>query len=821
MLKHHLHNAWRAVRHKKLYTAINILGLSIGLCACMVIFLIARYDLGFDRFHPDADRIYRIVGNIRMPGDRDFFLNCPFPEASGLEHAIPGFEKQVGFHTFGSLVTIPAEKGKPATDFDAHQEGLWATSVILTGPSFFDLFPHQWVVGSPAVLNSPNTVVLAESAARKYFGPMRPDQLIGKTVIYDDSLPVTVAGIVKDWDGLSDLAYTSFISIGTAPNSWVKARFPTADWASLQPHQSQAFVKLAKGVTPEQVNAALADYIRRENPLPMPGASHLKLYLQPLRDLHYASHYQIEDTGDDFRQVYLPLLYGLMGVAAFILVLAIINFINLSTAQSLQRIKEVGIRKVMGSSRKGLILQFVLETFLVTSLAAALALLLVKPAAWLFHDYIPAGVPFSVSMSMLLFVVAIIVFTTLAAGLYPARLLSAYLPVTSLKGSVDRLNTGGARLRKGLIVFQFTISLFFIIGSIVIDRQMSFMHDADKGFSSDAIVTINAWRAKPEQMRLLAEGIRGLAGVKEVVHQGNAPMGWAHNGTSLDYKEGKAQPVSTEVFMQFGGPDFIPFYQMRLLAGRNLRENDSSRGVVINETYAKMLGFAAVDGAVGKRLYRDSLPFFIVGVVGDFHEEGFHAPIKPLVIRSFPRMESSLGVKLATLNRSGGEAKAMIAGMEKVWKGVFPKTPFTYNFLSESITQLYQQEANTAFLMKAATFITVCISCLGLFGLALFTVRRREKEIGIRKVLGATVRSISFLLSRDFLLLVLIALVLSSPIAWWLADWWLSDFAYRAGMNIWVIVEAGFAASFVALLTVGFLALRAARENPVKVLRRE
>jgi hypothetical protein len=821
MLQHHLHNAWRAVRHKKLYTVINILGLSIGLCSCMVIFLIARYDLGFDRFHPDADRIYRIVGDVRMRGDMDFFLNSPFPQASGIEHAIPGFEKQVGFHTFGSLVTIPAEKGKPSVDFDVHQEGRWATSAILTGPSFFDLFPHQWVAGNPAVLNSPNKVVLAESAARKYFGPVAPDQLIGKTVIYDDSLPVTVAGVVRDWDGLSDVAYTSFISISTAPNSWVRNRFPTADWASLQPLQSQAFVKLAKGVTPEQVNAALADFVRRENPLPTPGASHLRFYLQPLRDMHYARNFQIEDTGDDFRQAYLPLLYALMGVAGFILLLAIINFINLSTAQSLQRIKEVGIRKVMGSSRKGLILQFVLETFLVTSFAVVVALLLVKPAAWLFKDYIPYGVGFSFSTGTALFVAVIVGFTTLAAGVYPARLLSSYLPVMSLKGSVDRLNTGGARLRKGLIIFQFTISLFFIIGSIVIGRQMNFMHDADKGFNSDAILTINAWRAQPESMRLLAEGIRGLAGVKEVVQQGNAPMGWAHNGTSLDYKEGKVQPVSTEVFMQFGGPDFIPFYGMKLLAGRNLRDNDSTRGVVINETYVRTLGFSAPDAAVGKLLYRDTLAYSIVGVVGDFHEEGFHAPIKPLVIRSFPRAESSLGVKLATLNRSGGEAKAMIAGIEKVWKRVFPKTPFTYSFLNESITQLYQQEANTAFLMQSATFITVCISCLGLFGLALFTVQRREKEIGVRKVLGASVRSISMLLSRDFLVLVLLALVISTPVAWWLAERWLADFAYRTSMNGWVVFEAGFAAVAVALLTVGFLALRAARENPVRVLRGE
>jgi ABC-type antimicrobial peptide transport system permease subunit len=242
---------------------------------------------------------------------------------------------------------------------------------------------------------------------------------------------------------------------------------------------------------------------------------------------------------------------------------------------------------------------------------------------------------------------------------------------------------------------------------------------------------------------------------------------------------------------------------------------------VINETYSKVLGFSDPTQAVGKLLYRDTLPCSIVGVVADFHQENFHEAIKPLVIRNFPRAESSIGIKLATLNKSGGEAKAIIANIEKVWKDVFPKAPFTFSFLNESITQLYQQEANTAFLVEAAMVITVCISCLGLFGLALFTVRRREKEIGIRKILGATISNISLLLTRDFLLLVLLALVIASPIAWYFADMWLSDFVYRTDMNVWVLVEAGFAAVTVALLTVGFLAMRAARENPVTILKRE
>lgn len=811
--------AWRNVCHNKLYTAIHILGLSIGLCACIVIYLIARYDLGFDSFHPNAGRICRIVGDVRFKDGFNMYLNSPFPQAGGIEHAIPGFEQQVGFHTFAFTVTIPAQNGKQEAQFSTQPDYRWGTSVILTGPSFFDLFPHEWIVGNPAVLNAPGKVVLAESAARKYFGSGSLDRLLGKTVIYDDSLLVTVAGIVKDWNKLSDLDYTSFISISTAPNSWVRNRFPTADWNSLQPHQSQAFVKLAKGVKPEQVNAALADYIRRNNPQMVPGSHDLHLYLQPLRSMHYTPYFHRQDTGDDFRQAYLLLLYALMGVAAFILILAVINFINLSTAQSLQRMKEVGIRKVMGSSRRGLIMQFLVETLLVTTVAVLLSALLVRPALWLFRDYIPSGVSFSFDTGTFLFLASIVVITTLAAGFYPARLLSSYLPVLSLKGALEKIGTGGAGLRKTLIVFQFTISLVFIIGSLVIGRQVGYMRDADKGFSSDAILTLGAWRATSEQMRLLAQGVRRIAGVKDVVLQGNPPMGWAHAGTSLYYKE--KDPQAKSVMVQHGDPGFIPFYGLRLLAGRNLATGDSAREFVINETYAKALGFYELSKAVGKLLYHDTLAYTVVGVIADFHQESFHETIKPMVIWNFPRNERGIGVKLATIGKRGEDAKKTIAAIGVVWKDIFPKIPFTYSFLNESISRLYDEENNTGFLMGAATAITIAISCLGLFGLALFTARRREKEIGIRKVLGATVVNVALLLSRDFVRLVVLALVIASPVAWYFADAWLKDFAYRTTMNVWVLVEAGLAAVTLALLTVGFQAIRAARANPVDVLRSE
>ena len=823
MLGHHLRNAWRTIRHHKLYTFINVLGLSIGICACIVIYLIARYDLGFDKFHPDSDRIYRIVGDVQLPNGNTLFLNTPFDKVAGVEHAIPGFQQQVGFHTLPPFgFTVPAGDGKPATDFDSRQEGGYASSVILTGPSFFDLFPHPWLVGNPNVLKEPNRVVLTADAAQKYFGAFPPDKYIGRTLIFGDSLPLTVAGIVKDWRGLSDLGYTAFISMSTAPNSWLKKQFPTADWSSLQPHQSQAFVKLAPGVQAAQVNAELADFVRKAHASFIPNSKNLRLYLQPLAKMHYTPDFHPTDSGDDFRKAYLPLLYALVGVAFFILVLAIINFVNLSTAQSLQRIKEVGIRKVMGSGRKRLVGQFLTETLIVTGIAVVLSALLVRPAIALFHDYIPAGVHFSFDLGSFGFLAAILLFTTLAAGLYPALLLSAHLPVLSLKGVLSNkgASSGGGRLRKALIVFQFATSLIFIIGSLVIGRQIHYMRNADKGFSTDAICTINTWRAKPEQMQLLAQQIRGLAGVKDVVLQGTTPMGFAHGGGNLLYRGSDLKNMM--VMFQQGDAGFIAFYGMKLLAGRNFRQGDSVREMVINETYSKALGFDNPADAVGHMLYRDStVAYAITGVVADFHQQSFHETIQPEAIWHFPRAEQSIGIKLAVRGQQGASAKAIIASIETEWKKVFPKTPFSFSFLNESITWLYGEETNTAFLMQSAMVITILISCLGLFGLALFTAGRREKEVSIRKVLGATVANVAVLLSRDFVLLVVIALAIASPVAWYFADAWLKDFAYRTTMNAWVLLEAGAAAVALALLTVGFLALRAARQSPATVLRRE
>jgi putative ABC transport system permease protein len=516
----------------------------------------------------------------------------------------------------------------------------------------------------------------------------------------------------------------------------------------------------------------------------------------------------------------LPTLYVLIGVALFILVIAIVNFINLSTAQSILRAKEIGVRKVLGSNKKNILFQFLTETFLLTVLCMIVAVLLVEPVLYLFRDYVPKGVNFHFfSLSTILFLLTVTILTALLAGFYPAKVMAAYLPALSLKGPVFHKGSGKLNLRKTLIVFQFTISLVFIIGAIVIGKQVSFMAKADKGFNTDAIIVVDRHRDKEHKLKLFAEHIRHIAGIRNVIIQGHSPMGFAQG--QEDFTSKRNDPVRQSVLFDEGDENFILFYQMKLLAGKNLAHSDSLQDLVINETYAKALGFENPQDAVGKFLYKNDKPCAIAGVVADFHTGSFHEAIQPVVIGKMPERESSLAIKFDINEKKSADVKKIIAGMENQWKKIFPEDPFNYSFLNESITRLYGQEENTAWLVKAAMSITIFISCMGLFGLGMFTAQRRTKEIGIRKVLGASAADLTAMLSKDFVKLVIIAIIIASPIAWYFMNQWLQDFVYRTNISWWVFVLAGLGAITIALLTVSFQAIKAALASPVKSLRTE
>jgi len=534
-------------------------------------------------------------------------------------------------------------------------------------------------------------------------------------------------------------------------------------------------------------------------------------------------HFDPDLIENSVRTAHRPTLYGLIAIALSILTLAIVNFVNLSTAYSLQRIKEVGLRKVLGSSRAGLVVQFLSESSLLILLSACIALALVNPVFAAFRTFLPPGVHFQLlSWSAAGFLLALVVVTGSLAGWYPARVASAP-GVVSAAGLVrDRSGIRGGEkwlVRRGLIVLQFTVSLVFIMGSLIIARQLRFVQDKDLGFTADAIIEISFPHGDSlRRVKAMEELLRTVPGVSDVARQWVAPM--TDNSKRLFLNLTRNGVSDFEVTQIDGDEHYIPLYGIRLVAGRNLFAADSVKEVVINETLAQKMGYRP-EQALGKMLYWSYQAYSIVGVVADFHTRSLHDPITPVCIINRTDREFNLAVRVASTGQGGGMMKGVLERMEQVWRKIYPAGTWNYRFYDETLALLYEKDRRTEMLVNVALGLSIFISCIGLFGLTLFTVEKRAKEISIRKVLGASVASVLKLLCGEVVGLVGIALLLASPIAWWLMNEWLQGFAYRIAIGLWVFVLAGAATVGVALVTVSMQVMRAATANPVKNLRTE
>ncbi|HEY8970478.1 MAG TPA: FtsX-like permease family protein, partial [Puia sp.] len=653
-----------------------------------------------------------------------------------------------------------------------------------------------------------------ESRARKYFGAVPLNTLVGREIVYQDSLHVHVSGIVRDWSEHTDFPYTDFISLSTVDHSFL---FQSLGLDPSQAHKTTPMVavllKLAPKADPNHVRADLSALYERQG---RAKTIFPRIELQPLNTVHFTA------TGGDgtISTSQLSVLYALLSIALFILILAMINYVNLATAQSLTREKEISIRKIIGSSRTNLIAQLLTETFLLTSLAGCMALLLVGPVLRVFQEFIPSGLRFSLfAPANLLFLLGISILITLLAGLYPARLLSSHLPVAALKGAGAPMGDEKWWIRRGLILFQFTISLLFIIGTMVISRQISFMLHKDLGFRSDAVVTFDTGLQKDSvgKARLLEETIRQVPGVADVARENMPPIGADRGIFTVRQRANSSERLIVEGIT--ADEHYIQLYGIRLLAGRNLFTSDTLKEVLINESLSKALGFRSPDQAVGSRIYTWNKYVPIVGVVADFHKYSYRAPIQPLLIAG--NACTDIAVRLDTKGRSAGETRAILARIQRQWKAFYPHRPFEFSFLDDEIALLYQREQTMEWLMNIATGIALFISCIGLFGLTLYTTARKTREIGIRKVLGAGVTDILSLLGKEFVVLVLIALVIASAGGWYSMQWWLQDYAYRVSIRADVFLLAGATLLLVTILTVGAQSLKAALVSPIKSLRTE
>jgi ABC-type lipoprotein release transport system permease subunit len=824
MLKNYWLIAIRTLWKHKVHAAINVLGLAVGLTACLIIFLMTHFELSYDRFHPGGDRIYRIVQHRKDGNYQSNDAAVQGPVVPTLRGEVTGCQAVSAFLTFDWTVVIPGKNaGQQAKKFDPPPPGT-ANPVIIADPQYFQIFHYQWLAGNPATsLNDPFQVVLSAKEVRQYFGNIPPADAVGRDVIYIsmDTIRTYVSGVVADWDGNTDFPFRDFISYSTARNTFVGKNFLLDKWQGVGDF-SQGLVLLDKGVTAAQVERQFPAFVKKYIPL-RPGAVD-EFSLQPLADIHFNEVYRDSYS----RKAHLPTLYGLMGIAVFILFLAVINFVNLSTAQSLQRTKEVGIRKVLGSRRKDIIFQFLGETFVLTLLAVILSLLITPPVIRLLHDYMPPGLSFEPSIATLLFLVGITIVTALLAGWYPAKIISALLPVLSLKGQATRELKPNRYLHRSLIVFQFAISLIFIIGTVIVARQLHYVLNTDLGFDKDAILTLSV-EGPAKQREALAQELRNVPGVAVVSRNESTPQTSFHGSTPIAYLD---RTVNTGSI--YADTNYLRAFGLKLVAGRNYIANDSVIEYVINETMAAQFGFRRPQDAVGQVLQPGkglratavggpagaTGNGTIVGVVRDFHSASMHQAISPLFLQYGSRV-SQISVRLAREARQPQTVARVLSQVRKLWKATYPNGEMDYSFFDDQIAALYQQEQRISGLMRLAMIIAISISCMGLLGLATFAAEQRQKEIGIRKVMGASVMRIFRMLTVDFLWPVVLAFFIAVPVAWYFLHGWMQGFVYRATVPWWIFGLCGLAAVAVSMLTVSLQALRAAYRNPVDSMRTE
>ncbi|WP_339812048.1 FtsX-like permease family protein [uncultured Imperialibacter sp.] len=803
--------AWRNILRKKMFAFINVIGLAVGISTCFVMLLMIDFENGFDRAHVAGDRIYRIYSSFSgaFTGTNRGTVTGAGPY---IRDNFTQVEKVTQFFDMGgNKVTI----GKPDAEPVIFRDGIKA---VVTDSSFFDMFSaYQWIAGDPKTsLDGINQVVLTETTFRKYFGNevSFADQL-GTTITYRDSIATTLTGVVKDIPFRTDFKFTDFISVATAEKFMVRLN----DWRGTNSGH-QTFIQLKPGTTPSDMTPMLAGLQAKYKETHAENEFQIEYLLQPLSDLHFNPELGIFNSAGDVANKSTLKIFAL--VALLILSIAAINYINLETAQATRRAKEIGIRKVLGSSRANLVLQFLSESLLLTLVAAALALPLSQFALLFFDDFVSPDMSLNLTDPATIgYLAGLVLAVGLAAGVYPAFVLSKFLPVKALKSQIytEKGKSISVILRKTLTIFQFTFSQILIACCLLMIWQINFLSDKELGFKKDEIVVVSTpWRESETKKERLLNELSSLPEISAISVHDDPPSsdGWSSDIFKSYNKEGNE--LIHDVHMKRGRVDYLSFYEIEMIAGRLYLPNDSLKEVVINEKFASDMGCQTPQDAVNQQVSRGDKKYTIVGVVKNFHNRSLHSEIDPMVI-----VYKEDGGDIALKLDAGGlaEADAVVDKIKAVWEGVYPDHPIRYQFLDELVNNFYESERRTVKLASTATIIAIIISCLGLFGLVSFSTIQRTKEIGIRKVLGASVGSIVTLMSRDFLTLVVIASLVAAPVAYWLGMKWLEDFAYSIEPGVLLFLLTGIVALLIAFSTVAQQAFKAATENPVNALRNE
>jgi len=812
MFKNYFKTSFRSLIRNRNYTIINIAGLAFGIAVCMMIFIIIQFQTSFDNFHSKKDRIYRVLTEYHNGDAANTGKDVPIPMPEGLRTTFAQIEQVATvWASHNDNLLIPDNNGKTIKTFKEDK------GVFFTGPSFFKMFDYPLIAGSFESLKDPNNVLLTKEIAEKYFGAW--ETAMGKTInlkaggsLFSHGTDVLkVSGILATIPANTDFQLKLIVAFGTGITEDMSKN---TDWQDRTNSDFGCYVLLLPDISVANFNQQLRAWsLKMESP--DNKDSHI---LQPLSAVHYDTQ-----TGNySNKTISRQLLNVLWLIAAFILLIACVNFINLSTTQAVNRAKEVSVRKAFGSNKSQLQIQFIIETFLIVISAVILASVITIIALPYINQLLELPLSFNKlnNPAIILFLLTVTIVVTALASFYPSVVLSSFSPVNALKSKLTANTAKGISLRRGLVVFQFIIAQVLIIGTIIIVKQMNYFMDQPLGFDKDAIISVlfrvdTVFFRREEHLR---QQLLSVNGVQTVSFSSNTPVEDADDIWSTFKFDHAVKDADFKAITKFADDKYVPAYKLQLVAGRNLQPSGMTREFLVNESFMKSLGIKTPDEILNKEIsmWGDRIKCPVVGVLKDFNDRSFRHYPAPLLITTNRTMYSQAAIKLETKNIS-----ATLHSVKTIWEQTLPDFVYEYNFLDDKIAGFYKQESQLARLYEVFAAIAIFLSCLGLYGLALFMAVQKTKEVGIRKVLGASAYKIVYLFSKEFIMLIAIAFAIALPISWYFMHNWLQNYAYRIIISWWLFAAGGFAAIVIALTTISFQAMKAASANPVKSLRSE
>jgi ABC-type antimicrobial peptide transport system permease subunit len=800
MILNYLKVAWRNISRNKAFALINVLGLTLGVACVILIYTLVNYHLGFDTYHAKADRTYRVVTEFHMETVQ-YRSAVPQPLGNAFANDFTFAEKVARIKTYSTIiVSLPGEKDMPKFK---EEDGV----VGFAEPSLFEILDIPMIRGnSQRSLSEPNTALITKEYARKYFGS---DDALDKVIrisFADNVQDFKIVGVLEDTRPNTDLRVRLFVSYSNLKD-FVPA-FASNSWGSVHSGM-QCFVLLKPGVSPGEVDKAFPSLVKKYY-----DEADARVYvfrLQPLSDIHFNP-----DFGGKFNRDYL---WVFVVIGVFMLAIASFNFINLAAAQIFNRSKEVGVRKVLGSGKSHLFFQFIVETGLIATVAVVSAYALAQMALPSMNALLGERLVVSLTeqWELPVFIASVWMILILISGTYPALMLTRFQPAAVLKGKLSGREVGGFSLRRMLIVTQFVIAQLLIVCMIVIGDQMRYSINADMGFSKDAILLMPIAQRDLNKTKTLRNRMAAVPGVLQTTICFEAPASESNSFTGLRF-DNRPQDEPWDVNLKDADEHYLSTFGLELVAGRNLLPSDSVREFLVNETFVKKLGFASPQDVIGRKLYVDgsTMKGTIEGVVKDFYNLSFHETISPVVMCTNPGRYRTFGVRIDL-----AQAGPVLDAFNRMWTETYPDNIFTYEFLDARIASFYVSDKAILTMVEVVSMIAVLISCLGLYGLVSFMAVRKTKEIGVRKVLGAGVKSILWLFAREFALLILIAFVIAAPLGWVVMNGWLQDFAYKIDVSPMSFAFAIGGTMIVAAATVSYHSLKAAFANPVNSLRTE